>query len=211
MRASRCSDAPSAAPIGACRPLAAGVVTRGTAPPHNRILASGQRRDRHAGSLESVRMQFPYGGTAGPAPVQSGYPQDDPLAIPPEIGAHHEPSSCSENRTGRRCVHAGMLARDVAAGCDRHLHAQVGERIATAVSVARGRPNEGARAGRHDHPDPFGNVLRGGPQALQHGKHGHRRGDVITMESLLIGIWSGTINGNTLTLEQQGLTLVYVK
>lgn len=38
-----------------------------------------------------------------------------------------------------------------------------------------------------------------------------RRGDVITMENLLIGIWSGTINGNTLTLEQQGLTLVYVK
>jgi hypothetical protein len=38
-----------------------------------------------------------------------------------------------------------------------------------------------------------------------------RRGDVITMESLLIGIWSGTINGNTLTLEQQGLTLVYEK
>jgi hypothetical protein len=38
-----------------------------------------------------------------------------------------------------------------------------------------------------------------------------RRGDVITMESLLIGIWSGTVNGNTLTLEQQGLTLVYEK
>lgn len=38
-----------------------------------------------------------------------------------------------------------------------------------------------------------------------------RRGDVITMESLLIGIWSGTIRGSTLTLEQQGFTLVYEK
>lgn len=38
-----------------------------------------------------------------------------------------------------------------------------------------------------------------------------RRGDVITMESLLIGIWSGTVKGNTLTLEQQGLILVYEK
>ena len=38
-----------------------------------------------------------------------------------------------------------------------------------------------------------------------------RRGDAITMESLLIGIWSGTVSGNTLTLEQQGLTLVYEK
>lgn len=38
-----------------------------------------------------------------------------------------------------------------------------------------------------------------------------RRGDAITMESLLIGVWTGTIKGSTLTLEQQGLTLVYEK
>jgi hypothetical protein len=38
-----------------------------------------------------------------------------------------------------------------------------------------------------------------------------RRGDAITMESLLIGVWSGTIKGSTLTLEQQGLTLIYEK
>jgi hypothetical protein len=38
-----------------------------------------------------------------------------------------------------------------------------------------------------------------------------RRGDSVTMESLLIGTWTGTIKGSTLTLEQQGLTLVYEK
>lgn len=36
-----------------------------------------------------------------------------------------------------------------------------------------------------------------------------RRGDVIAMESLLIGHWEGTIQQRTLTLVQQGYTLVY--
>lgn len=36
-----------------------------------------------------------------------------------------------------------------------------------------------------------------------------RRGDVIAMESLLVGHWEGTIEGRTLTLVQQGYTLVY--
>ncbi|MDP1890525.1 MAG: hypothetical protein Q8K55_06485 [Gemmatimonadaceae bacterium] len=36
-----------------------------------------------------------------------------------------------------------------------------------------------------------------------------RRGDVIAMQSLLVGRWDGTIQGRTLTLVQQGYTLVY--
>ena len=38
-----------------------------------------------------------------------------------------------------------------------------------------------------------------------------RRNNDITMGSLLIGSWRGTVEGNTLTLVQQGLTLVYQK
>jgi hypothetical protein len=39
----------------------------------------------------------------------------------------------------------------------------------------------------------------------------HRKGDAITLESLLFGQWSGTIDGGTLTMVQQGFTLVYQK
>ena len=38
-----------------------------------------------------------------------------------------------------------------------------------------------------------------------------RRGNVIAMESLLVGHWEGTIQGRSLTLVQQGYTLVYTR
>lgn len=38
-----------------------------------------------------------------------------------------------------------------------------------------------------------------------------RRGNVIALESLLVGHWEGTIQGRSLTLLQQGYTLVYVR
>lgn len=38
-----------------------------------------------------------------------------------------------------------------------------------------------------------------------------RRGDVIAMQSLLIGQWEGTIQGRSLTLVQHGYTLVYTR
>lgn len=38
-----------------------------------------------------------------------------------------------------------------------------------------------------------------------------RRGNVIAMESLLAGHWEGTIQGRTLTLVQQGYTLIYTR
>ena len=38
-----------------------------------------------------------------------------------------------------------------------------------------------------------------------------RRGDVIALESLLVGHWEGTIQRRSLTLVQQGYTLVYTR
>lgn len=38
-----------------------------------------------------------------------------------------------------------------------------------------------------------------------------RRGDVIAMQSLLLGRWEGTIRGRTLTLVQHGFTLAYTR
>lgn len=38
-----------------------------------------------------------------------------------------------------------------------------------------------------------------------------RRGNVISMESLLVGHWEGTIQARSLTLVQQGYTLVYTR
>jgi len=38
-----------------------------------------------------------------------------------------------------------------------------------------------------------------------------RRGNTITLESLLFGRWTGSIRGSTLTMVQQGFTLVYQK
>ena len=36
-----------------------------------------------------------------------------------------------------------------------------------------------------------------------------RRGDAVTLQSLLFGTWTGTVKDNTFTLVQSGLTLVY--
>jgi hypothetical protein len=38
-----------------------------------------------------------------------------------------------------------------------------------------------------------------------------RRGNIIAMQSLLVGHWKGTIEGRTLSLVQQGYTLVYTR